>query len=54
MDREEWIRYGVDKGWISEPACATHAGTPSTDEEDAAWEDGWDPCVFVLRLWTET
>jgi hypothetical protein len=31
--------------------CQTHDGVPQTPEEDDAWEDGWDPCIPVLRLW---
>ena len=48
---EEWLAHGVLNGWISYPACATHDGIPSTDAETEAWEEGWDPCEHVLRLW---
>jgi len=47
----EWLRVGVERGWCSEPVCATHDGLPRTDAEDQAWEDGWDPCEHAVRLW---
>jgi hypothetical protein len=37
-------------GYCTRPVCATHDGLPSTDEEDAEWEDGYDPCVAAVRL----
>jgi uncharacterized membrane protein YebE (DUF533 family) len=30
--------------------CATHDGIPQTDEEEAQWEEGLDPCQVVIRL----
>ena len=50
---EQWLEYGVEKGWCSRDVCSTHDGVPSTEEEDALWEEGHDPCVHVLRLWPE-
>ena len=50
---EEWVAAGVVNGWCSQMTCSTHEGTPSTDEETKAWEEGYDPCEFVLRLWPE-
>lgn len=47
----EWIQLGIDEGWCSKPACATHDGVPCDEEEEAAWERGEDPCQHVLRLW---
>jgi hypothetical protein len=50
-DVGEWVNYGVEKGWCSLPACATHDGVPGTPEEDEDWDRGGDPCQAVLRLW---
>ena len=47
----DWLEQGVRKGWVAEPTCATHQGTPTTEEEDAAWEAGDDPCEVVMRVW---
>jgi len=48
---DEWIQYGIDKGYCSDATCVTHEGLPNTKEEEQAWEDGWDPCVPGIRLW---
>lgn len=45
------LHYGYKAGWISDIKCATHDGIPSTDSEDADWEEGYDPCQTVLRFW---
>jgi hypothetical protein len=49
----EWLQTGMEEGWCSPPACATHDGIPNTDEEAAQWEAGEDPCEHVLRLWPQ-
>lgn len=51
MTFEEWHGIGYAEGWCSDIVCATHDGLPSTEEEDEAWEQGWDPCVPALRLY---
>lgn len=45
------LHYGYKAGWVSDIKCATHDGVPSTDSEEADWEEGWDPCQTVLRFW---
>jgi len=47
---EEWIDYGIKKGWTYSPVCDTHDGLPYTEEEQKEWEEGGDPCAVVLRL----
>jgi len=50
-DFGEWLRLGIDKGWVSDPFCTTHGVDPwMSDEEQAEWEDGGDPCCHVVRL----
>ena len=49
-DFDEWLKFGYDKGWISDVFCNTHDGGPMTDEEEKQWEDGQDPCMFVVRV----
>ena len=53
MTQDEWIHLGVDKGWCTPTACDTHEGVPMTEEEMEAWEEGWDPCIHVVRLLAE-
>jgi hypothetical protein len=50
---DEWIQYGIDHKYCSEPVCATHEGLPTTKEEEAAWEEGYDPCSPGIRLWAD-
>jgi hypothetical protein len=46
-----WYDNGVVRGWITEMFCATHDGIPSlTEEEEKEWEEGGDPCQFVVRI----
>ena len=33
LDFDAWIKYGYDKGWISDVFCNTHDGPPMSDEE---------------------
>ncbi len=47
----KWLNEGVSEGWVSDVACAVHDGIPHTDEEDAMWDEGLDPCEPVLRVW---
>lgn len=51
IDFDEWLQYGIDKSWISNPTCATHEGVPDTEEEYLEFAEGHDPCQHVLRLW---
>jgi hypothetical protein len=50
MTFQEWLQMGIQEGYCSQPVCATHDGLPSTEEEDAQWEEGADPCVPAVRL----
>ena len=46
-----WLKNGIDRGWVTEPFCFTHDGDPyMTEEEEQEWEDGGDPCAFVVKL----
>ena len=60
-----WLVYGVTKGWISLPVCATHSPLPTMPEEDVELvvvgegdlEDvifvNDDPCMFAIRVWKQ-
>ena len=47
---DEWLAFGVERGWVSEPVCDTHIGPVLTEAELLEFDDGNDPCVHVLRL----
>lgn len=53
MDFFEWRDLGIVNKWISEPFCDTHDVGHMTDEEEAAWENGEDPCMPVFRIWED-
>ena len=53
MDYFDWRDLGIANGWISEPFCDTHDVGYMTDEEEQAWENGEDPCMFVFRIWED-
>jgi hypothetical protein len=47
-----WLREGIEMGWITDPYCATHDGGMQywSEEEAQEWEDGGDPCQHVVRI----
>jgi hypothetical protein len=48
---EIWLENGIERGWVTEPFCNTHEGDPyMTEEEEAEWEMGGDPCQVVVKL----
>jgi hypothetical protein len=53
MDYFDWRDYGISKGWISEPNCYTHDGVAMTEEEEAEFNEGGDPCIPMFRIWEE-
>jgi len=51
MTQWEWLQYGIKKGFCSDIVCNTHDGLPVvSDEEEAEWEAGGDPCVPAVRI----
>jgi hypothetical protein len=53
MDIQEWIAYGVEKGFCSEIVCDIHNGVPMLETEMKEFDDGFDPCIFVVRVYSE-
>lgn len=52
-DAHQMLQALIEWGLLSEPVCNTHNGLPCTEEEDAEWEDGYDPCIPAVRIWEE-
>jgi len=50
---EEWLATGIAACYCSEPVCDTHDGVPMSIIEREQFEDGYDPCIAVVRLMTE-
>ena len=45
----EWLAIGFNEGFCSLVACAQHGSLFTQDEVDA-FEEGWDPCIHVVRI----
>lgn len=50
MTLEEWIDYGIKNGWCTAPICYTHEGLPVNEREEKDFEEGFDPCVVIMRM----
>lgn len=53
IDFDEWLRLGMDNGFIGPPVCETHDGLPTSEAEDDEFMDGADPCIHMLRLYPD-
>lgn len=53
MEYEEWLEYGWQQGWVSPPVCYTHDGLPMTNDEDEEFGEGYDPCVYIIRVYED-
>ena len=51
MTFDEWLRTGMDCGWCGPAVCSTHDGTPTSADEDNEFDDGYDPCIPIVRLY---
>lgn len=54
MDKtfDEWLQNGITNGWVGPTVCYTHDGLPTSEEEDAEFEES-DPCIHILRLYED-
>ena len=51
---DEWLHFGITQGWCGPAICETHDGTPLTaSEETEMFEEGFDPCIHILRLYED-
>lgn len=47
----EWVQLGVKNGFCTPVFCNTHEGDPYMSEEEMKdWDEGGDPCCFVVKL----
>ena len=49
----EWLAIGINHGWCGPPVCETHDGTPTSSVEDDEFDEGQDPCIHILRLYSD-
>ena len=52
MTFDEWLHAGQEAGWCGEPTCDTHGSVTAlmTPAELDRFEEGGDPCVYVVRI----
>jgi hypothetical protein len=53
MTAEEWLKYGWERGYCGPALCATHDGFPTDPEEEEALDEGYDPCMHLVRLYED-
>jgi hypothetical protein len=53
MTFDEWITYGIEKGWCGPPVCYTHDGLPMSEHEMQGFDDGEDPCMHIVRMYED-
>jgi hypothetical protein len=47
----EWLEQGQANGYASHVFCEIHDGAPLSEEEEAEFDDGGDPCVPMIRVY---
>jgi len=54
IDFDEWMEYGIKKGFCGPAVCYTHDGLPMSDEEWMEEEaSGEPPCMHIIRLYED-
>lgn len=53
IDFEQWLALGIKNGWCGPAVCYTHDGLPTSEPEDAEFEEGNDPCLHIIRLYED-
>lgn len=52
IDFDEWMAYGIEKGWCGPPVCYTHDGLPLSMQEDDEFMES-DPCIHIIRMYED-
>ncbi len=50
---DDWMTYGIEKGWCGPPVCYTHDGLPMSEQEYMEFDEGQDPCTHVVRMYDD-
>jgi hypothetical protein len=53
LSYDEWMTYGIKKGWCGPPVCYTHDGLPMSEQEDVEFGEGQDPCIHIVRMYED-
>jgi hypothetical protein len=49
----EWINQGIAQQWCGPPVCYTHDGTPTSEAEEEQFDEGFDLCIHIVRLYVD-
>lgn len=49
----DWQQYGIKRGWISKPTCATHDWFDISDEETKILDEDGEICIIASRYYPE-
>ncbi len=52
-DFHAWLLHGLSKSWISDVVCSTHDGMPLTEAEADLDDEGYDDCVYAVRIYED-
>jgi hypothetical protein len=53
VNQEEWLKYGWQNGFCTAPVCSTHDGVPFSSSETDQFDQGYDDCTFIVRLYAD-
>lgn len=51
LTQEEWLELGIQNKWCTDVVCYTHDTIEMTDEEVEVFDEGYDDCLPIVRLW---
>jgi hypothetical protein len=51
MTQGEWFRIGIENNWCTEAVCYSHDTIELTEEEQDGFDEGFDECIPITRLW---
>lgn len=53
MTQFEWLELGMKNKWCTDVVCYSHDPIELTEEEQDAFDEGYDDCIPIVRLWQE-
>ena len=48
----EWMKVGIDLGFVGPPVCYVHDGVPTSQAENDELDEG-DPCIHIIRCYID-
>ena len=54
MTLDEWLDYGYEQKYCSQPVCDLHDDAPYTEAELDRLDEHHDECIYVVRIYERT